>query len=592
MLERLSKMDLLELKKIIKDSDEINMLEKYIPKMSAYSFMFECNKSRMEKYALNYLGRKYTYTELRGKTDICAKAFAEKGIIPGDDVAIVSLSTPEAIIAFYAFVKIGARVHLINGTHDKQSIKEDLKECNAKMLVINDVFCDDEMRKVTDELSIKDIVMTSLDDTFPIGFFLDDVKFKLIKLIKSFSNGMKNNDKCISWRKLEKIGRSSNKVVEPYYEENAGVVVASTSGSTGKAKKPLMSNEALNAMAFEMGMSCDAFAPNDSILTTLPIWIFYSLFNSIHVPLCLGVTVDLDPLFNSTKIHNRLKQYKFNHWNTVPSYVEDLVADKKVKNMDLSFLKSITTGGDYRTPKLKMESEQKLNNNNSFIEVGQGYGASECGGCFGYSYEENMAPETVGKPLIGNKYKIIEIDTGKELGPNEVGEIYLYSATMMLEYFNDPEATKKSLITDKNGIKWYKTEDMGHFDDKGQLFIDGRIRRIELTRDENGSPAKVFPDRIKQVISKHPDIEQCEVIMVPDKKKTTVPVAFIVPKNENQELTSNMIKTINSLCVSENLESYSIPVEYRLIKSIPKTASLKTDYKKLAEEYEVAHVKK
>ena len=580
----MTKDELIELREKVLKMESADDIKKLLPQMSAYQYLHFCNDDRLDKYALNYLGRLYTFDELFTKVDVAAKAFSEKGVKAGDVIAMAMLTTPEAIISFYALNKIGATVYMVNATHEKHAIRDELLDSGAKLLLINNIFYDNDVYSFAKEANITQVVTSSLADSFPIGYYEDIVKIHIVNAIKRIGNACNKDENCISWKQFEKLGEESNLNVKDFYQKDFPMLISSTSGSTGKPKRPLLTNENINAMPVQMGMSCDAFAPGDSILTTLPIWIIYSLFNSIHEPLCLGVTVDLDPLFSSKKISKRLKQYKFNHWNTIPSYVEDMLRDKKMKNLDLSFIKTITTGGDYRTPKLKLEAEKLLKDNNSNCEIGQGYGLSETGGCFGYTYERNLPAESVGKPLVGNKYKILDSDSGKALGPNEIGELYLYSPALMKEYYKDTEATNKALVVDDDGITWYKTEDTAHYDEQGNLYLDGRLRRIEISRDGNGVPTKVFPDKIKQIVSIHPQIEKCEVIMVPDEKRISRPVAYLVLK-DGHSIDSKLLNEINKICIENNLEKYTLPTEYISIDEIPKQASLKVDYGTLMDMY-------
>lgn len=577
--------ELQKLKKDVLKLKKVSDFEKMLPKMSAYQFLVDCNKDRLTSVAINYLGRTYTYKELFSKIDDFAKGLHNMGVKAGDTVALGMLSTPEAIIAFYALNKLGANVYMVNATHELNGIKEELLDSNAKILITNGIFYNKNFKSVVDQTSVEKVVVSSLDESFHKAFIGDRVKFKLVETLKRIGSAVPDDERCCTWTSVLNDGKNSDLKIEPVYVPNGGVAIASTSGSTGKPKRPMVTNENMNSMAIQLGMTAgNSIAPNDSIFTTLPIWIFYSLFNSIHEPLCLGVTVDLDPLFNSHKISKRLKQYHFNHWNTIPTYIEDFVNCRQVRNMDLSFLKLITTGGDYRSPKLKQMAEQKLRENNSNVEIRQGYGASELGGCFGYTYEDGMAPESIGLPLVGNAYKIIDVDTHEECGPGKSGELYLYSPTMMKEYFGDEEATRKAFIVDEDGTRWYRTEDMAHYDESGQLFIDGRLRRIEISRDANGVPTKVFPDKIKQIVSLHPAVDKCEIIMVDDSKRITRPVAYVI-LHDGITLDEALIKDINDLCVMNNLESYTIPTEFKQVDSMPLTPSLKVDYNKLQEMY-------
>lgn len=580
----LTKDELLKLKEKLLNLKYFQDIEKMLPKMSAYSFLKKCNEDHLDAYAINYLGRKYTFKELFEKIDIVAKGLVDIGVKPEDKIAMGMLSTPEAIINFYAANKIGATVYMINATHEKSAIKEELKDSGAKVLLINDIFYDNDLKRYCDECGVEYVIASALDDSFPIAFYKDRIKFKLVESIKKIGNACNKDSRCLKWTEFIEKSKKLNIDIEPYYNEYNTAVISSTSGSTGIPKRPEMTNDNLNSMPIQMGMTCDAFAPNDSIFTTLPIWILYSLFNSIHEPLCLGVTVDLDPLFNSKKVSNRLKQYEFNHWNTIPSYVEDMLKDKNMKGLSLNYLKTITTGGDYRTPKLKEMAEALLKENGSNCEIGQGYGLSELGGSFCYTYENGLPAESVGKPLYGNKFKIVNLETGELCGPNETGELFLYSPTLMKSYFNNPEETSQSIIIDENGVRWYRTQDTAHYNDDNCIFLDGRLRRIEISRDANGVPTKVFPDKIKQVVSKHPLIDQCEIIMVPDEKRITRPIAYVVMK-DGYELDGNIQLQIREICIKNNIESYTIPTEVISLPVMPKKSSLKNDLDKLKEMY-------
>lgn len=580
----MTKDELIKLKEEIlklKDSKKITDL---LPKQTAYSFLYENNIDRMDKYAINYFGRKYTYNELFMKIDECAKAYSELGIKKGDMVAMSMLMTPEAIISFYALNKIGAVAHLVNITHNISEVENTFINTKSKYFITHDLFYTDKIKNVTDKVGVKKVIISSLDDSLFKGLDTDRIKIKLINLLKGNSKNCKD-EKCIKWKKLQEIGKRSSININNQYEENAPIAIAYTSGSTGLPKAIVTTNKAFNSLPLQLGMTDQTFMPNDSIFTTMPTWIYYSLVNNMHNPLCLGVTLDLDPLFDSKKIHKRIKQYKFNHWNTIPAYVDGLAHDKKIKNMDLSFLKSITTGGDFLTTKLKETAEKKLKQNNSDIYIGQGYGASELLGSFCYTYEKNMSPNSIGKPLVGNRFKILDLNTGKELGPNESGELYLYSPSLMKEYYKNEEATNKSIIVDKDGIRWYKTEDVAHYNENGELFIDGRLRRIELSKDDQGNPAKVFPDKIKQIILQHSIVEKCEVIMVPDTIKVKKPVAFLQLK-EHELFDDDLSKQITDICIKNHVENYSLPYKYIVIDEIPLTPALKPDFNAMQELYQ------
>jgi len=574
--------NLLKLKEKLLLLDNIRDASNLLPNMTAYEYLYDCNKDRLDKIAINYLGRIITFEELFKKIDVTAKAYSELGIKDGDFVSMSMLMTPEAVISFYALNKIGAAVNMVNIAYSKETIRNELNDTKSKMFITMNIFYDREMRDAIHNSTVENVVNCSLNDSLP-KCFSDNLKFLVVEKIKNNRSIINNDNLCKSWSEIQKIGSNSKKVVNSFYVQNKPSAIAYTSGSTGEPKAVLTGNKQLNSIPIQMAMTDKSFKKDDSIFNTLPIWIYYSLVNNTHEPLCLGVTIDMDPIFDSKKVIKRIKQYKFNHWNTIPSYVEDMVNSKRIEKMNLSHIKSITTGGDYLSPNLQSKGNELLKKCNSEAYIGQGYGASELLGSFSYTYDKNSTIGSVGKPLVGNHYKIIDLDTNKILGVNKIGELYLYSPSMMLEYYHNPKATKDALISDANGVVWYRTGDLAHYNETHELFIDGRIRRVVIAKDDNGFPTKIFPDKIKQCIAKNSFVDKCEIITVDDPEHISKPIAYIVLKDgvvDNEKATEDIKKEC-----SMYLENYTCPSEYNILKDIPLKPSLKPDIEALEKKY-------
>jgi len=574
-----------ELTNIILNLDKPNEIEKYMPHMSAYQFIYESNRDSMGRYAMNYLGRRFTYEELFSRIDLAAKGFAELGVKPKDRVGMSMLATPEAVISFYALNKIGALVYMINGTHEKPSLKQEIADCDADLLIINDIFYDKDVSEFCKDANIRNVVTVSLDESTPIGFYGDIVKFKIIKLLKKLSGACYKDDCTISWKEFINIANDSILDIKPFYERNAGAVIAGTSGSTGVPSHPVLTNDGLNANSVQMAMSYTEVEAGDANFTTLPMWIIYTISNCLQEVLAFSAELELDPIFDSKHVSKRFKQYRFNHWNTIPAYIEDMVHDKGMKHVDLeNRMKTITTGGDFRSPKLKLQGEEVLRKSNSKCIVGQAYGSTQKCGCFAGTYKKDEPAESIGRPIVGNKFKIIDDMSGEELGPNSIGELYAYTPSIMICYDKNPDKTKEDLITDNDGVIWFKTGDYAYYDEEGRLYICGRKRRIEMTKDTSGNVTKYFPDKVKQVISLYPSIEQCEIVSIPDLNRIAVPIAYVVLSN--LEISKeDFIKSMYQYCINNNLEPYTIPVDYVFVDEIPKKPSLKVDYEKMVDDY-------
>jgi long-chain acyl-CoA synthetase len=185
--------------------------------------------------------------------------------------------------------------------------------------------------------------------------------------------------------------------------------------------------------------------------------------------------------------------------------------------------------------------------------------------------------------MIGNKAKIVDVDTRKELGVNETGELILFTPTLMSRYLNKPKETEEAIEKDDNGLLWYKTGDLAHITEAGEIFIDGRIRRIDMVKDETGMPAKLIPDKIKRVVEDIPQVFRCEIITTPDKKYLLKPVIF-VELVEGSIYDEKLEKMIYEKCALE-LPEYMQPKDVIPLEKFPLKPSMKIDWAKLEEQY-------
>ncbi len=549
-------------------------IEKIIEYKTAYAHFSETAYDMGDAPALNYFGNIITYKEMLNLIDTAAKGFAELGVKYNDVVTMSVLSTPYGIIAFYALDKLGAVIHMVNGAAGIDELKRELKNFKSKLFVCNDLFCSKEVRKSVKKMGIEKIITISLTDMFSKGFSSDKIQYLIIEKLKGLKKKDYDGNNILDFNRLIELGKRSKKDIQPCeYIPDKMAAVAYTSGSTGDSKACVATWDGIEAMVEIMAMTEEnRFKRGDTLFATFPLWIYYSLLNMIHEPLCLGVTLALDPLFKPENAIKRNNQYKFNHWLTIPPYIKKML--ETGKKTDCSRWKIIVTGGDALQDEIKMNADKFIADNGGNAKVVQGYGASECLGSFAYCYEDDYTLGSVGKPCIGNMIKVIDVDTGKELGANEMGIGYFYTAARMKEYYGNPEATAHNLVTDENGVVWYNTEDLVHYNEKGEIFLDGRIRRIVLTLDKEGNPAKIIPDRVKKELLHNDAVDKCEVITVPDDEKENVAVAFVVKSSETTK--ENLI----DYCVA-NVPEYMVPVDVVFIEDIPLTPAKKPDFKAL-----------
>lgn len=576
----------IDFKKLRSEVEQIETagdIEKILNHDTCYN-RFKATAEQMKDHsAINYMGRNFTYGEMLNLIDTAAKGFSELGIKENDMVTTSLLGTPYGVVCFYALDKLGACQHMVNCASGPDEVKREINHIKSDYFVANDIFCGEDSLSALKETGVKHVVTLSLLDGMPEGFNYDKAKYKLIEKLKGAKKKNYDGWSVLDINTLLDYGRNSNKEIEPAkYVYNHDAAIAYTSGSTGNSKACIATWNGMDSMVQVMAMTEQGrFASGDVMFTTFPLWIYYSLLNMIHEPLCLGVTLCFDPLFNPKDLARRNEQYQFNHWLTIPPYLKKFLETKK--DIDCSKWKIVLTGGAELPDKLKIDMDNYIKSHGGNIELVQGYGASECLGSFAYCYYPNSTMGSMGKPCVGNMIKILDPDTLEEVKPGEIGEAYFYSPALMKGYYGDSKSTAKSLIKDKNDVIWYKTEDLVHLNDKNELFLDGRLKRNAIVKDNGGNYTKLIPERTKRELAKLDLIDKVEVVTVPDEELENKAIAYVVLKNEKDktEITRQNIMEYSLNSVPE----YMACKDVVFLDEIPLNTNGKPDFKKLEDMY-------
>ncbi len=214
----------------------------------------------------------------------------------------------------------------------------------------------------------------------------------------------------------------------------------------------------------------------------------------------------------------------------------------------------------------------------------KGLGSTEMISAATITYDDCNMPGSVGAPLVRVNCKIVEPGTFDELIYNQEGEICIAGDTLMLGYYNKPEATDEIVKIHPDGERWIHTGDLGYITEKGVLFITGRIKRIIMTKGKDGVVTKMFPDRIEKAVLEHPAVGLCCAIGVEDAARIHYAKAVVV-LNEGFTTSEKLTQQIIENC-KQKLPEYMVPeaIEYR--SDLLRTERGKVDYRALEKEAE------
>jgi long-chain acyl-CoA synthetase len=192
------------------------------------------------------------------------------------------------------------------------------------------------------------------------------------------------------------------------------------------------------------------------------------------------------------------------------------------------------------------------------ITLNEGYGLTETSPVSNWCRPDEFRPRTVGKPLPDIDQRIVGPD-GRVLGPNEDGEVRMKGPNVMRGYHNLPEETAK--VFDEIG--YFRTGDMGRFDDDGFLYITGRIKEMLIIGGEN-----VFPREIEEVLNRHPSVKDSAVVGMADESRGEVALAFV----ELHDGAAFDGTALRAYC-REHLAQFKVPREIRHIDALPRNAT-------------------
>jgi acyl-CoA synthetase (AMP-forming)/AMP-acid ligase II len=188
------------------------------------------------------------------------------------------------------------------------------------------------------------------------------------------------------------------------------------------------------------------------------------------------------------------------------------------------------------------------------VPVYEGYGLTETSPVVAANTPWASKPLTVGKALPNVEVRVVD-DAGQDAGVNVDGEIWVRGDSVTEGYLNLPDDTHAAVT----GNAFFRTGDIGRFDEEGFLKITGRKKEMIISAGEN-----IFPAEIERVLARHPAVAEVAVIGIADRVRGEAPKAFVVLR-PGFEATAEALK---EFC-REHIARYKIPAEVEFRSEFP-----------------------
>ena len=542
-----------------------------IPEMSVPELIDQLADKYAKNTALIFYGKKISYGRLKELIHRFATGLADQGVKKGDTVALYLLNCPQYVIAYFAALKLGAKVTPISPVYTSKEVKHQLEDSDAKTVV-----CQDILYSNVEKAGVKldRVILTS------IGEYLPALKkwFGKSAMAKAYGGMHVPTPEQIKEAGLlsfqDLIRRYPPKPPQVTIDPVKDIAVLPyTGGTTGLPKAAILTHRNMIALQVQVLSFWPLFEEGKEVgMAFLPFFHIYGQVVVMLGGLALGSALVLFTTPDIDEILSAIERYRASAFYGVPTMFEYLKEYEKTDRVNWKRLKLIVCGAD-----TLHESTIEAWERRTGSKIFEGYGMTETTAVSHGSPVHRPKKGSFGVPIPGMRAGILD-HAGTDWVPvGEVGELILNGPNIMQGYWKRPEGTAETFI-EIEGEKWLRTGDLVSMDEEGYFhFFD---RKRDLIKHKGYS---VFARHVEEVLFQHPQIKAAGVVGVPDPKVGNVIKAYVVLESEARGKVSE--EEIIGFC-RKNLAHYKVPqiVEFR--GELPKTDVGKVSRRELREETE------
>lgn len=530
-----------------------------LPETSLYQNL-EVSASRYPDHeAIHFYGNTMTYQKLHEEVCALAGFLQEKlQVAKGEKVLLFIQNSPQFVIGYYSILRANAVVVPINPMLTSEELKFYVQDGDIRHAIIGQELYD-SVGPLFGTTSLENVIIAAYSDYS--GDFVGNLPDEVKEPRRIF-----REKGCFHWKACVEAGRNPSEHTQGADDLS---VIPYTSGTTGLPKGCLHTNRTVQANTIG-AFYWSRVTSSTRHLVSLPLFHVTGMVHSMHMPIFAGSTMVIMTRWNRETAVQIINRHQCTHWVAISTMVVDFLANPAIQAEKLSSLTSIS-GGGAALPEAVGEKLYQLTG----IRFVEGYGLSETIAQTHFNPEERPKMQCLGIPSFGVDARIVEPGTKKELGVSKVGEIIVHGPQVMVGYYNRKEEDENAFV-EIDGKKFFKTGDIGRYDQEGYFFIVDRAKRMI-----NASGYKVWPTEVESFLYKYPAVQQACVVGVPDPKRGESIKAFIIlEEGYAGKITPNEIIEWSK----KNMAAYKYPRAVEFRDELPTTSSGKILWRKLQEE--------
>jgi acyl-CoA synthetase (AMP-forming)/AMP-acid ligase II len=482
-----------------------------------------------DKPALVMGERSISWKELDQRVDRIASALLARGLKRGDMVAVLLANCPEFVELYFGIARAGMVVTPVNYRLTANELTQILSHAQPSLFIVGAAFVERARE---------------LESTLP------ELKKRWL-LGGGALAGAEDYEQVLA--------QASDAAVVSAADENDTFAIFFTSGTTGLPKGAMVSHLNLEANGYNQFVA-DGSLRDDVNLVGTPLYHMGAVFMAVTY-MMLGCTQVILEYFDPPAWLAALQKRKASVALLVPTMINAVLNHAKLADYDLSSLRLIFYGGGPMPPAVLRRALERMR-----CGFTQGYGLTEtleatflvtADHVLDGNPQQEKRLASAGREAVSAEVRIVDA-AGKDLGPNEVGEILVRSRSVISGYWNMPEETAATI---RNG--WFHTGDLGYLDEERYLFLVDRLKDMVVSGGVN-----IYTKEVEAALYNHPAILEAAVIGLPDEEWGEAVVATVVLRPGMQASAEELIEHCRV-----SLASYKKPRQVFFLAELPKNPS-------------------
>jgi long-chain acyl-CoA synthetase len=493
---------------------------------------------------IHYFDSTYTQTDVDSASDALAVGLAERGITPGDRVAMYLQNVPQFVVGLLAIWKLGAIAVPINPMMKERELAYLLNDSGAQALI-----CLDELWNAVAAKAVADTSVTTTVATSALDYLTGETPQALRGVQRLHTEGaidLLTLVRQYSGRQPDPVVRSPDEVALLTY----------TSGTTGEPKAAMNThrNVVFNAHGYRawIGLSGD-----DVCLAGAPLFHITGLIAYLAVAMLVPMPLVLGYRFDAARMNELAEKHRATYTVMAITAYTAMMNDPAIRDRDLSALSKVYSCGAPVPPSIVARFQREVG-----PYIHNTYGLTETSApshAVPYGRPAPVDPTSgalsIGVPLYHNVVRIVD-DNGDDVPVGALGEIAVRGPEVVPGYWQRPEATAATFPDGE-----LRTGDIGFMDRDGWFYLVDRKKDLIIA-----SGYKVWPREVEDVLLEHPAVAEAAVVGVLDGYRGETVKAYVSLRPGHTVAPADLI----GFC-RERMAAYKYPRQLDIVDELPKT---------------------